>query len=151
MLRKVILALLILLILIQFVPIEQTNPEGKGEIAVNDSISTILNKSCYDCHSNETKWPWYTTVAPISWRIIDHIEEGRRELNFSDWLSYSLKRKLRKLNEVVEEVEKGEMPLKEYVLLHPGSDLSEEEKTTLITWAKMEIDSLKKVENDTIK
>ena len=151
MLRKVILALLILLVLIQFVPIEQTNPEGKGEIAVNDSISTILNKSCYDCHSNETKWPWYTTVAPISWRIIDHIEEGRRELNFSDWLSYSLKRKLRKLNEVVEEVEKGEMPLKEYVLLHPGSDLSEEEKTTLITWAKMEIDSLKKVENDTIK
>ena len=101
-----------------------------------DEVAEILKTSCYDCHSNETNYPWYSNVAPISWWVGDHIKEGREELNFSAWGTFSEKRKKKKLHEIEEEVEEGEMPLSSYTLTHSDADLSDDQKEVLISWVK---------------
>ena len=88
------------------------------------------------CHSNKTNWPWYSYVAPLSFIVANHVKEARHELNFSLWQTYSKKRKSKKLSELVEEVEEGEMPLFPYPLIHPRAKLSKQEINILISWAK---------------
>ncbi|MEP4535105.1 MAG: heme-binding domain-containing protein [Cyclobacteriaceae bacterium] len=105
------------------------------EVLIDPAVSKTLRNACYDCHSNETVYPWYANIAPISWLVIHDIEEGREELNFSEWIPYSLKRKNHKLEEIAEEVEEGEMPMKIYTFTHAEGRLSADEKEALINWA----------------
>jgi hypothetical protein len=117
-----------IVVLIQFIPIDRTNPTVTREVAW-DSVETraLAQRACFDCHSNETVWPWYSYVAPISLRVAAHVEEGREHLNFSAW---------DQPNEDFEEIEKvinqGGMPLSDYLLMHAEADLSEAEKQALI-------------------
>ena len=127
--KKIILSLLLLgLIGIQFVPVERTNPPVVDEIEW-DSPQTraIAKRACFDCHSNETVWPWYSYVAPLSWRVAGHVEEAREHLNFSEW-----NRPNEDLEEIQEVLEEGEMPLWDYLLLHSEARLSEAEQAQLL-------------------
>ncbi len=138
--KKILIVLLIALVLIQFYRPEKNNAEYRDvasfekETQVTPQIKAILETNCYDCHSNKTVYPWYAEVAPVSYFLSDHIEEGNEHLNLSNWDSYSLKKKDHKLDELIEEVEEGEMPLTSYTITH-GS-LSNQDKETIITWAK---------------
>lgn len=102
---------------------------------VADSVSSILTKACYDCHSMETKYPVYANVAPVSWFLYGHINQAREELNFSNWTQYDKSKKIKLLKDIREVMEKEEMPLTSYVLLHPEGKLSEIEVKSLIAWS----------------
>lgn len=104
--------------------------------AVPENVATILHKACYDCHSNNTNYPWYNNVQPVAMWLADHVDEGKDELNFSEFGNFKPRRKLKKLKEIVDEVEEGEMPLESYTLMHGEAKLTEAEKQTLIEWAK---------------
>ena len=142
MIKKVLIVLLVVLVIIQFFRIDKINPPVDATInliqvvEVPTTVQEILTSACFDCHSNETAYPWYTNVAPLSWWIKDHIDEGRDELNFSEWGSYSDKRRLHKIDELGEMVSEGEMPLKSYVIAHREADLSDAQRNTLLEWIK---------------
>ena len=127
---------------IQFIRPEMTNPpidQGKtieAAVTVPKDVAGILERSCNDCHSNKTFWPWYSNIAPFSWSLADHVSQGREELNFSEWGNYSDKRRLRKLKEVCEEVEEGSMPHYQYVWVHRDAALSEAEVRKLCGWTE---------------
>lgn len=134
----------VLFLVIQFYQPKRENPPVDQtqiidvQLQVPDSVSTILKRSCYDCHSNETTWPFYSYIAPVSWLVSYDVIEGRKELNFSEWGKYKMKRQGRKLSEIASEIESGEMPMPKYTLVHHGAKLSEPEKTLLISWSKNE-------------
>lgn len=122
----------------------RTNPSidqaqaSEAHLQVTPQVAGILDRSCNDCHSHKTRWPWYTNVTPVSWFVVDHVDDGRRHLNFSEWGKLNQNQKEKKLQEVCEEVEKGYMPLGEYTWLHPGSKLSKEDVKALCEWATSE-------------
>ncbi|MGB0390561.1 MAG: heme-binding domain-containing protein, partial [Salibacteraceae bacterium] len=120
------------------VPVKEMDKNADFILATNapNDVASILKTSCYDCHSNETNYPWYSNIAPVSWWVKDHIKEGREELNFSAWGTFTEKRKAKKLHEIEEEVEEGEMPLSSYTITHSNASLSKEQKEVLITWVK---------------
>lgn len=121
---------------IQFVPIERTNPPLESDVPAPSELKAVLRRSCYDCHSNETRWPWYARVAPVSWLIANDVKEGRREVNFSVWNQFTGSRRARKFKEIVEQVEQNKMPQWYYVLVHPEAKLSAGDKEMIINWAK---------------
>ena len=139
--KVILLVLLTLLIIIQFVK----PAKNKGvEIAANqitakhkvpENVQQILKTSCYDCHSNTTKYPWYSRVQPIAWFLHDHIIEGKKELNFSTFSSSPTARRYKKFKEIGEQVKTGEMPLQSYTLIHRDAILTPEEKLEIETWA----------------
>jgi hypothetical protein len=137
---KILLALLVLLVLIQFIKVDTTNPpvdKTKDFITLKNPpqpMAHMLKASCYDCHSNETTYPWYTSVAPFSWWIKDHIDEGRRKLNFSEYGDLPAKRAKHKLDESYEMIAEGEMPMTSYTLLHRDAALSDTQKQELLAW-----------------
>ncbi len=132
---KIILAVLIIAVVAaQFVPVERTNPPVTGEIEAPTEVMDILRRSCYDCHSNETVWPLYSRVAPVSWLLADDVDEGREHMNFSEWSGYTEKKKAKWIHEIWEEVSEGEMPLWYYLLLHPEAKLSAADKEMLHKW-----------------
>ena len=133
-LKIIAVVLIVAFIGIQFVFIERTNPPITGEIDAPPQVMELLRRSCYDCHSNETVWPWYSYIAPASWLLADDVAEGRAELNFSEWSGYDDKRKLKKFKEIREEVGEGEMPQWYYILLHPDAALTDEDKQALFDW-----------------
>ena len=141
MIRKVLLGLFGLFLIMQLVRIDRTNPVVDPSVNLVDivhppeNIVSTLKKACYDCHSFETVYPWYTNVAPVSWWIGDHIDHGRDELNFSIWGTYSDKRRLHKIEELGELLEEGEMPLKSYLIAHSEAELTDEEVSGLIAWS----------------
>jgi Haem-binding domain len=135
-LKRIGLGILAILIVAQFVPVERTNPAERGQPSAPAEVQAILHRSCYDCHSNETDWPWYSQVAPASLLMAHDVQEGRREVNFSTWEKYDERRKTRKLKEIAEQVEKGDMPLWYYLPLHPEAKLSAAERELIIKWAK---------------
>jgi hypothetical protein len=122
-LKKIIIVLIVIFVGIQFIPVERTNPPVISDIRAPEKISNILRISCYDCHSNETSWPWYSYVAPVSFFVVDDVNEGREHMNFSEWDNYSAKDKQEYMEEIIEEVEKGEMPLTSYTFVHPNAKL----------------------------
>jgi hypothetical protein len=130
---------------IQFIRPNLSNPpvtESKRiehSIEIPSDVQAILNRSCKDCHSNETIYPWYSNVQPIGWFVTDHVEEGRRELNFSEWGGYSDSRKRRKLKQICEQAESGEMPLPSYLIMHPNAKLSVNDVKILCEWTEKEI------------
>jgi hypothetical protein len=113
-----------------------------SRLAVPADVRAILDRSCNDCHSHRTQWPWYTAIAPASWVVADDVEEGRDHLNFSEWGRYTVKRQAAKLEMISAEVDKGDMPLKGYLLLHSGAALSEADKDRLCEWVSAQSDSL---------
>ena len=124
------------LVAIQFVPVARANPPVDSAAPMPADVEAIARRACFDCHSNETVWPWYAYVAPVSWLVAHDVEEGRSELNFSTWDSYPADRLDHKMEELEEEVREGEMPLEIYVPLHPEARLSEAERDVLIQWAR---------------
>jgi hypothetical protein len=124
------------LILIQFVPVDRSNPPVTGEVAPPDPVMEVLRNSCYDCHSNETRWPWYSRIAPVSWRIAQHVRMGRADLNFSEWQALSPEDRERAREEVWEKVERGVMPLSDYLRMHPEAVLTDSQKEALRRWAE---------------
>ena len=134
--RRVILYVAILAIVgAQFWPVDRDNPAARGDPEAPVDVLAVLKRACYNCHSNETIWPWYGYVAPFSWILADHIEEGRAELNFSEWSAYPVKRQIKKREEIIEELEEGEMPPSYYSLMHGDASVSEEELAALKIWA----------------
>jgi len=119
---------------IQLVPVDRTNPPVTGELAAPDPVREVLRASCYDCHSNETVWPWYSRVAPVSWRIAGHVEDGRRHLNFSEWDRLSEEDRAEAREEIWEEVEEGNMPLPDYLRMHPEAVLTDSQTDVLRRW-----------------
>ena len=134
--RRLLLGAAGLLMAIQFVPIDRENPPVVAEIAAPAEVTAILERSCYDCHSNETRWPWYSRVAPASWLLAHDVEEGRERLNFSTWGRLPAHERAEEMEEIWEEVEEGEMPLWFYLPLHPEARLSADDRDVLERWSK---------------
>ena len=134
--KKILIILVLLFAALQLVPVERTNPPVKSDLKASVEVKNILKNSCYDCHSNETVWPAYSYVAPVSFFLADHVEHGRKHLNFSDWGSLDSAKQKKKLHEIVEEIEDGEMPLSSYLLLHSNAKLTEEEIKLIKDWAE---------------
>jgi len=138
--KRILLGLVILFLGMQLFRIDMDNPVVNYEqdfismMNPPSEVESILRTSCYDCHSNETNYPWYSNVAPVSWWVEHHIEEGREELNFSEWGTYDAERKDHKLEECAEEVEEGEMPLQPYTITHGNAKLSEEQRELMEEW-----------------
>jgi len=132
--KKLIALLVLVLIGIQFVPVERTNPLVVYDIDAPANIKTVLKKACYDCHSNETEWAWYTQIAPLSFLTVKDVNEGRGHLNFSEWGNYTNKLGQVK-NEIWEEVREEHMPPWMYRVVHSDAKLSQEEKDILRNWA----------------
>ena len=120
-----------------------SNPPITSDIKTPDNVKKILRESCYDCHSNETTWYWYTKYAPISWLIAHDVNEGREYLNFSTWDKYSVNEKNELMYESLEEIQEGEMPMKIYELMHPNSKITKDELNTLTMWIKNEYGEIK--------
>jgi hypothetical protein len=131
--KKIIIAIVLLAAGIQFIPAKRTNPDVAYDFDGPAKVKAILQKSCYDCHSNETRWPWYSYIAPASWLVSHHVEDGRKHLNFSEWEAMKDMGWIRR--EIHEEVAEGEMPMKSYLLLHSGAKVSAEELAILKHWA----------------
>lgn len=104
-------------------------------VEVPEKVMVILEKACMDCHSNRTQYPWYYSIEPLGWWLAHHVDEGKDELNFSEFNTYKLKRKLHKFEEIVEMVNEGEMPLASYALIHGKACLTGDEKKVLVDWA----------------
>lgn len=133
--KRALLIFLIVFILMQFIRLDQTNyaVEKNLEIKAPLEVITILKKSCYDCHSNEVKWPWYSQIAPFSWTITSHVNNGRKWLNFSIWENYTEDEKTKKLKGIYRTAY-AIMPLPTYLWLHKEADLSKEERNLLRDW-----------------
>ena len=147
-LKWVVIALAVIFVGIQFIRPARTNPAIdpaqtiEAHVQVSPEVSSILARSCNDCHSNKTVWPWYTNVAPVSWWLSDHVKEGRKELNMSEWGRLPRDRQERKLRQMCDEVTDGVMPLSSYLPMHPGARLSEQDKKTLCDWTDAERDRI---------
>ncbi|WP_222984455.1 heme-binding domain-containing protein [Flagellimonas meishanensis] len=139
--KKIAIVLLVILIGMQFYRPDKNMATGdyvsafETETQPGPEVQKVLETTCYDCHSDNTVYPWYNNIAPISYWIDGHIEEGKEHLDFSDWANYSAKKKDHKLEELVEEIEEGEMPLKEYTWTHQDARLSEDQRKALMDWA----------------
>ena len=139
--KKIGLGALALFVLIQFFQIDRNNPEITAEMPATDEVRTILEESCYDCHSNETDWPWYSYVAPVSWLVGYDVNHAKEYLNMSEWDSYTADDKAHLYEEFVEVLEEGEMPLWYYEVVHQSAKLSESETETIISWAESQSQS----------
>lgn len=140
--KKILLALLLVFIIAQFFGPEKNDGDYNtlntfmAETKPNEEVKQILKESCFDCHSNTTKYPWYFNITPVNYWIADHIEHGKKELNFSKWAEYSLNRKEHKFEELWEEVEKKKMPLDSYTWVHSEANLTKEQINSVVSWAK---------------
>lgn len=138
--KKILLIILGILVILQFFGIDKTNPDfdkNKDFLAMHnppDKIRSMIKSACYDCHSYETVYPWYTSISPLSWWINNHIQKGREDLNFSLWGDYNADKKSHMLEECVEYVSENKMPLKSYTYTHPDAVLSDEDKSLLQTY-----------------
>jgi hypothetical protein len=142
MFKKVFFGFLLIFIVIQFIPVnlpeviaDNPNDLFKNDIVENEIVAMLKN-SCYDCHSNETVYPWYSYVAPVSFLVSRDTREGRKELNFSDWNSLSKLDKVSALDDIAEAIEEGEMPMKIYPITHPKANLSDTDREKLIEWTE---------------
>jgi hypothetical protein len=148
--RKIIVVIIFLLVAIQFIRIDTTSAKVAAATDFLNitrpsvEIAAAIKTSCYDCHSSEVVYPWYTKTAPVSWWIKHHVNEGCDELNFSEWGDYSSRRKDHKMKECIEQIQEGEMPMSSYTLMHGNATLSEAQKTVLVEFFK----SLRTFESD---
>jgi hypothetical protein len=141
-------ALLVIFIAAQFIRPDRTNPHADpalvitAQLPVPGEIQAILHNSCFDCHSNETRWPWYSQIAPVSWFVADDVAEGRRHLNFSLWGTYKESRRIDRLDAMVREVDRGGMPLPSYLAMHRAARMDDSTRDYFCNWAEHTSDSL---------
>ncbi len=150
LLKMLFFVVLIAFVLIQFYPKSNNNistTSSGNEIekihAVPNEVMNILKTSCYDCHSNNTFYPWYANLQPVSMWLSNHVEEGKDELNFSEFGSYSLRRQYKKLKEMDEQITEDEMPLESYTLIHKKASLDKDQKELISGWVRALRDSFK--------
>jgi len=138
--QRILLALLVGVLALQIFQIDQSNPPVQKErglmaaVAPPADVSNLLEKACYDCHSHQTRYPWYARIQPVGWWLKKHIEQGREHLNFSDWASYNAEKKAHKAMEAAEEVAEEHMPIRPYLLTHAEARLSQEQRQRLARW-----------------
>lgn len=152
--KNIAIFLIFLLLVIQSFRIDKTTQPidpSKDFISLtsaNAEITNTLKIACYDCHSNQPTYPWYTNIAPVSWWVKNHINEGSRHLNFSVWGTYSEKRKNHKLEECIEMVEEGEMPLSSYTIMHKEAKLTDVQRLQLVEFFKALKNAMPQVEEE---
>jgi len=140
--KKIGLVLLVVLIIMQFFRIDKNTAEGdytadfEAEAAPPAEVVKMFEVGCYDCHSNNTDYPWYAEVAPISFWLADHVKHAKGHLNFSEWKTYSTKKKKHKIGELIEMIEEEEMPLPSYTWIHKDAVFTSEQTEALLTWAR---------------
>jgi hypothetical protein len=133
---------LTLLVASQLIRPARTNPpvDPHKTLATTEhppaTIAALLDRACRDCHMNSTRWPWYTNMAPISWWIVNHVNEGRRRASFSDWADYDAPRRLKELNEICKRVERHNMPLESYLFVHRDAELSDQDRLAICEWTR---------------
>lgn len=138
--KKVLLILLAIFVVIQFFPTQKNISTAQQPNNINNvftvpsDVDKILRTSCYDCHSNNTKYPWYNKVQPVAWFLAGHVQDGKRKLNFDEFATYAQEKSLHKLGEVRENILEGEMPLKSYTLIHKDAILSDAQKQIVVNW-----------------
>jgi hypothetical protein len=150
-LKKIAIFLFVILVVIQLFDIEKNefsaeDYDGKdiSEIyPLSDEVQQVLQNSCYDCHSNQTQYPWYASLQPVGWWLQHHVNEGKHELNFSEFAGYRLRRQYHKFEEIIEQVKENEMPLSSYTLIHRNAKLNDLQKSTLTNWAKAMLDTMR--------
>ena len=131
-------------IVIQFFGPARTNPAAAPSLGIEahaqvpPNVKALLDRSCADCHSNNTRWPLYSRVAPVSWFVIDHVNEGRMEMNLSEWGRYDKRQQTNNLDDMCELAREGDMPLSSYIPLHPGSRLTADDVKMLCEWTNAE-------------
>lgn len=141
MIRKILLVLLAIFIVMQVIRPKLDNKGGATTNAIyqltsiSEETNQLLRSSCYDCHSNTTVYPWYSHVQPVGWWLDDHVNEGKKELNFDEFATYSLRKQFHKLEEIVEQVKEKEMPLNSYTWIHKDADLTDAQRQQLTGWA----------------
>lgn len=149
MIKKILLVLLFALIVIQFIHPAKNKAEGAqanyigNKFTIPADVKTILAKACNDCHSNNTNYPWYSKIQPVHWWLESHIKDAKKEFNLDEYTAKSLRYQYKKMEEVVEQVKEGEMPLDSYTWIHKDAKLTEDEKSKLISWANSVMDNLK--------
>ncbi|MBK6694193.1 MAG: heme-binding domain-containing protein [Myxococcales bacterium] len=131
---KVFGALFGALLVLQLVPASRTNPPVTQDLEAPPAVKALLKRACYDCHSNESVWPWYARVAPASFLVSHDVKEGREHLNFSEWDRVAAEKQPRKLKKAAASLKDGKMPLPIYLPLHPEARLTPEERDTLTAW-----------------
>jgi hypothetical protein len=124
------------LIAIQLLPVDRSNPPVESEVPAPPEVRAVLRRACYDCHSNETVWPWYARIAPVSWWIAHDVREGRAELNFSTWNRLDTKERVKAMHESWEEVSEREMPPWFYLPPHPDARLTASDRASLRAWSR---------------
>ena len=147
--KRIGLVLLVVLVGLQFIP-SRSNRSNEVSLStdfiktnkVPEEVGNILRTSCYDCHSNNTNYPWYSKVQPVGWFLENHINSGKAALNFSEFGGYSVRKQKSKLKSIVSQVEKGEMPLSSYTLIHRDARLSRESNKAFVDYLNAMQDSL---------
>ncbi|MGZ3888646.1 MAG: heme-binding domain-containing protein [Flavisolibacter sp.] len=151
---KVLIGIIILLIIGQFIQPPHNNGTAEAStdithvVAVPDTIQQLLKTSCYDCHSNHTTYPWYSKITPVNWWLNSHIQDGKKQLNFSEFATGTFKRKHKKLEATAKEVKEHDMPLSSYLWIHKNSRLNDAQRKMLIDWTE---DARKQVLADSLQ
>jgi hypothetical protein len=131
---RVSLIIVAAVLALQLFPLDRSNPPVGVEVDAPPEVKAVLERACYNCHSHQTVWPWYAWVAPVSFLITHDVHEAREHLNFSDWGQYSPEKARKKIDEILEEVEEGEMPLFYFLPLHPEAELTAEDRLAIEAW-----------------
>ena len=140
--KKILIAVLTVIILIQFIRPEKnisvsaTPNDIFLQYPSSDSTKQLITTACYNCHSNNTNYPWYSNVQPIAWWLNDHVTEGKQKINFSEFATYTPKKADHKLEEVIEEVKEGKMPLEAYAFIHHDAKLDSGQREAVVLWAQ---------------
>ncbi len=148
-LKIILIVLLILLIFIQFIRPAKNRSESisandiSTKYAVPDSIQHILKVACNDCHTNNTRYPWYAEIQPVAWWLNNHVVDGKKDLNFSEFTKYRIRKQYKKLEEINELIKENDMPLPSYTWLHKDAVLNKEQKLALARWSTSIRDSIK--------
>lgn len=148
MLKKILIGLLVIFVIAQaFRPVKNNSGDKTKDISVSyvvpEDVKAILAKACNDCHSNNTRYPWYAEVQPAAWWLSDHIKDGKRHMNFNEFDGYRIAKQYKKLEECIKEVKEGDMPLSSYTIIHKDAILTDAEKQTLFNWCEVIRDSIK--------
>ena len=129
-------AAIVAAVVIQLIPVKRDNPPAASEVGAPADVRRILERSCYDCHSNRTRWPWYSHVAPLSWLVARDVHRGRKELNFTDWPVFDFEEQQHLLGDIAKDVDRKKMPLWNYVMIHKEARLSDADRQRLVSWAR---------------
>jgi hypothetical protein len=140
--KKLLILLLVVVVAIQLIPVDRNNPPVTRDVGADAAAAAVLRRSCYDCHSNETVWPWYGYVAPVSWLVNGDVEHAREHLNFSEWDQYDEKRIRKIKEEIIEEVDNENMPLKIYLVMHRDANLSDADFQAIKSWAENDAEKI---------